>query len=213
MKSKSGILTMLKEAGILFGITLIAGLLLGFVYEITKEPIARQQALKIQRACAAVFEEADSFEEKVIDTSGLLDFEIQDALAGIEANGVTIGTIYSAMSADRTVLGYVLSSTTKDGFGGPIKIMIGVSLDGTVKGISILSISETPGLGMNAEDDLIPQFAGKQAEAFVYTKAGAIEPNEVDVISGATITTDAIVDAVNGGLVYFKYVLQEGGDE
>ena len=46
---------MLKDAVILFAITLISGLILGFVYQITKEPIAAQEAKAIQEACAAVF--------------------------------------------------------------------------------------------------------------------------------------------------------------
>ena len=62
MKNKSGIGEMLKNAGILFAITLIAGLALGFVFELTKEPIAYQKELKIQKACAAVFADAASFE-------------------------------------------------------------------------------------------------------------------------------------------------------
>ena len=54
---------MLKEAGILFAITIIAGLILGFVYELTKEPIAYQNVLKEQNACKAVFTQASSFTE------------------------------------------------------------------------------------------------------------------------------------------------------
>ena len=54
---------MLKEAGILFAITLIAGLLLGFVYELTKEPIRLQEEKAVQEACQAVFTDAGHFEE------------------------------------------------------------------------------------------------------------------------------------------------------
>ena len=58
MKNKSDIGTMLKEAGILFAITLIAGLLLGFVYELTKEPRRVQQEKAVREACVAVFPDA-----------------------------------------------------------------------------------------------------------------------------------------------------------
>ena len=54
--------SMLKDAGILFAITLVAGLLLGCVYQITKEPIARQEALAQENACREVFSDAESFE-------------------------------------------------------------------------------------------------------------------------------------------------------
>ena len=69
-----------------------------------------------------------------------------------------------------------------------------------MNGVSITEISETAGLGMEAPNVLIPQFAGKQVESFVYTKTGAAAENEVDVISSATITTRAVTNAVNGGL-------------
>ena len=84
--------------------------------------------------------------------------------------------------------------------------------------MSILSISETAGLGMRAEEVLVPQFAGKKADGFVYTKSGASADNEIDAISSATITTSAVVDGVNAGLYYFQTELtqqtgavQEGG--
>jgi len=73
--------------------------------------------------------------------------------------------------------------------------------DGTVNGVSILDISETAGLGMEAPNVLVPQFAGKKVESFVYTKTGAKpDSNEVDAISSATITTKAVTNAVNGGI-------------
>ena len=62
-KNKNDIQAMLKEAGILFAITLIAGLLLGFVYELTKEPIRQQEEKAVQEACQAVFADAEHFEE------------------------------------------------------------------------------------------------------------------------------------------------------
>ena len=54
---------MWKDAFVLFAITLIAGLALGFVYELTKEPIAKQQAVKVQNSCKAVLAQADHFTE------------------------------------------------------------------------------------------------------------------------------------------------------
>ena len=82
---------------------------------------------------------------------------------------------------------------------------MGVKLDGTVNGISFLSISETAGLGMKAaEEDFMKQFANKNVESFQYTKNGASADGEVDAISGATITTNAVVNGVNAGLYYIS---------
>lgn len=204
MKNKNSILEMFINAGILFAITLLAGLALGFVNELTKEPIAYQQELKIQKACAAVFAEADSFE--VVTQDGATTDE------SVNIDGVKIGEVYRALAGDGSLLGYVINTTSPEGYGGDISLMMGVKMDGTLNGISILEIAETPGLGMLAEDVLVPQYANKNVETFTYTKSGAMNESEIDAISGATVTTEAVNNAVNAGLSYFIEVLQEGGN-
>lgn len=62
---------------------------------------------------------------------------------------------------------------------------------------------------MKAGDVLVPQFENKQVESFTYTKSGSTNDSEIDAISGATITTRAIVNGVNGGLQFFHAVLSE----
>ena len=80
---------------------------------------------------------------------------------------------------------------------------MGVTVDGVTNGISFLSISETAGLGMKAkEDDFKNRFSGKEVSQFVYTKNGASADNEIDALSGATITTNAVTNGVNAGLYY-----------
>ena len=86
-------------------------------------------------------------------------------------------------------------------------------MDGTVNGISLLSIAETPGLGMKAEEVLKPQFAQKNVSLFSYTKTGSVSPDQIDAISGATVTTNAMVNGVNTGLEYFKTQLGGGVNE
>lgn len=198
---------MLKDAVILFLITLISGLILGFVYQITKEPIARQEEKAIQQACAAVFpEETDmSFRELTYAPQEELRTELLES-------GVEIGTVYEAVKSDGAAYGYVVEAVTKEGYGGNIVLYVGVSLDAQVSGVSILEISETPGLGIKAEEVLVPQFAGKAAEPFTYTRTGSTSPQEVDAISGATVTTKAVVNAVNGAVRVLAMDLQEGGE-
>ena len=82
--------------------------------------------------------------------------------------------------------------------------------DGTLNGMSILSISETPGLGMKAEEVLKPQFEGKKADSYAYTKDGASAADEIDAITSATITTNAVTNGVNAGLYYFQTELKGG---
>ena len=189
---------MVKDALILFAITVVSGLLLGVVYDVTKEPIAKQQEKAKQAACANVFSSAASF-ETVADASGNA---ISDTVDGVDINEVM-----QALDSGGNLLGYVLTVTDHEGYGGDIQFSMGVALDGTLNGISLLKIAETPGLGMKAGDVLVPQFENKKAEAFAYTKSGAASESEIDAISGATITTNAVVNGVNAGLSYFKNVL------
>jgi len=193
MRNKSDVRVMLKEAGILFAITLIAGLALGFVYELTKDRIAQQEALAQSQACKAVFADAADFNE--------IEYTLSDSLVAENAdNGVKIGKVYEACDTEGNVLGYVIESSSGEGYGGTIGMYLGVTGDGTLNGISILEISETVGLGMQAEEILVPQFSARQVSQFTYTKTGSTNDSEIDAISGATITTKAVVNAVNGGL-------------
>ena len=117
-----------------------------------------------------------------------------------------------AEDASGETLGYAFTITDSEGYGGDIQFTMGVQNDGTLNGISILSISETAGLGMKATtDDFKNQFKDKNVEKFTYTKTGASSDDEIDAISGATITTNAMTNGVNAGLCAFRYV--EGGAE
>ncbi|MCR5254574.1 MAG: RnfABCDGE type electron transport complex subunit G [Acetatifactor sp.] len=205
MEKNKDILTMLKEAGILFVITIFAGILLGFIYELTKDPIKVQEEKAKQDACKAVFASASEFEETT-------DF---DKLIGTLSfdEGVSIGKVYRAKKDSGETLGYVIESASSKGYGGDIDLYIGIDVSGKIGGISILEISETAGLGMRAEEVLSPQFKEKKAESFVFTKSGAVESNEIDAISGATVTTKAYTEAVNGAVTVFERINEGGGSD
>lgn len=183
----------LRDSFILFAITLISGFLLGYVHDITAEPIAVQKAKAKQEACEAVFAGAGEFVENegVSESLSYGKGEITEVLNALDNNG------------DR--LGYVMTVTTHEGYGGDITFLIGIRNDGTVNGISITEISETAGLGMKAaQPEFYGQFANRRVEGFVYTKSGASMENEIDAISSATITTNAVTNAVNGALQVFR---------
>lgn len=195
--------TIIKDAMILTLITLVAGGVLGLVYEITKEPIAKQQEMARQEAYKSVFEDADSFEVCVEEGDGELAAYLAEN--GFEAQ--TINEVMEAKDASGETLGYAINLTTSEGYGGDITFSMGVREDGTLNGISILTISETAGLGMNAtKDEFKNQFQNKQAEAFEVTKTGAAADNQINAISGATITSNAVTKGVNSGLCAFEYV-------
>lgn len=204
---QSNVKRMLKEALVLFAITLIAGILLGFVHELTKDRIEEQKRLAVQNACQSVFADEPGKElrfEQIDYTPS------EELLVECETNSVEIGTFYSACEENGSQVGYVVQSTSKKGYGGKIVLYVGVKMDGTVSGVSILEIHETPGLGMEASNVLTPQFAGKRVNRFSFTKSGASAIYEVDAITSATITTRAVTNAVNGG-VAAALELMKGG--
>ena len=97
----------------------------------------------------------------------------------------------------------IITTTDKEGYGGDIQVTIGITTDGTINGVSILSLSETAGLGMKAtEPAFYEQYQGKQTENFYVSKdGGSGEP--IEALSGATITSRAVTGAVNAALAYY----------
>ncbi len=189
----------LKNTLILTAITLIAGLALGLVYEITKEPIAQAQEAAKKEAWQAVFPDAD------LDSFEAVDVDQKAADEAISSLGIK-AVIDEVCTVGEE--GYVVTATDKEGFGGDIQITVGITSDGTVSGISILSISETAGLGMRAtEPSFYEQYQGKQAEKFVVSKDGG-DGEPIDALSGATITSRAVTGAVNAALAYYQNVFQ-----
>jgi len=140
-------------------------------------------------------QEADTFEA----------LEVEAVELGV--SGCVVDEVVAAKAGSETA-GYVITTTTSEGYGGNIQVSIGIAADGTVKGIEMLSIAETAGLGMNANTpEFKAQYADKLVDAFVVSKTGAAADNEIDAISGATITSNAVTNAVNSAIVYFNNVL------
>ena len=199
-----------KDALALTLITLVAGVALGGVYEITKDPIARQEAQAKAEAYEQVFTDAAAFEAVEMDDA--LTQTIRDQLDQEGYKAQSIEEIMRAEDQSGETLGYAFTVVTSEGYGGDIQFSMGVQNDGTLNGISILSIGETAGLGMNADTPAFKdQFVGKQVEKLQYTKNGATQDDEINAISGATVTTNAMTNGVNAGLCAFRVV--EGGDQ
>lgn len=200
----------IKDALALTLITLVAGVALGGVYEITKDPIAKQEAQAKAEAYEQVFTDAAALEEVEMD-----DTLIQTIRDQLDQEGYKAQSIEEVMRAEDQsgeTLGYAFTVVTSEGYGGDIQFSMGVQNDGTLNGISILSIGETAGLGMNADTPAFKdQFVGKQVEKLQYTKNGATQDDEINAISGATVTTNAMTNGVNAGLCAFR--VMEGGDQ
>lgn len=192
-KKKSSIL---KDALILFLITVIAGALLGLVNQITLEPIAASELKAKEEAYQVVFADSSKFEE---------NSEINDKLASSTFDGAEVTEILEAKGGDGNTMGYVMSLTAKEGYGGDITFTIGVTTEGTMTGLSVLTHSETAGLGANCTTESFQsQFVGLKGPEIAYSKEGASADNEFDAISGATITSKALTKAVNAGLGFLS---------
>lgn len=192
-----------KDAFILFAITLIAGLGLGFAYNLTREPIETNRNAQILKANQAIFPAAASFDSDDKLAAKVADYADVLKTASSDFGKVSINEVLEAKAADGQLLGYIISSTSGEGYGGNITISLGVDLSGKVTGLEFTEIDETVGFGASAVEPAFKgQFVDKTVDAFAWTKGDATADNEIKAISGATKTTKAVTNAVNAALYF-----------
>lgn len=191
----------MKDAFVLFLITLFAGFALGGVYQITKAPIAEATLKANEAAYRAVFSQAEKFntDEALMAAIG----PCNEALAGMSYGNVSVENVLRAVDGSGNELGYVITAVSNDSYGGAVKLSIGLMDDGTVTGVEFLEINDTPGLGLKAKEaPFISQFNEKNVSEFTVIKSGTPKDSEIVSISGATITSSATANAVNAALYY-----------
>lgn len=163
---------------VLLIICVVAAFLLAYTNQITAPKIAEVEKQNEIQSRQIVYEAAASFGEEFKNKDGI------SLVPALDANGNTIG--------------YVVITVEK-GYGGDISVMTGVDLEGNVQGVSILSQSETAGLGANAtKESFLDQFIGKVFGITVTKNAPA--ENEIKALTGATITSKAVTNAVNAAI-------------
>lgn len=196
----------IKDALTLTLITLIAGVLLGGVYELTKEPIAQRKIEANAKAYQMVLPEAVEFRA---DESLSAKVAVSDSLlrqSDLAMEQVNVDNAVYGYDGTGAFAGLIVEVTSKDGYGGAIQLAVGIREEGAAKvvsGIDFLEINETAGLGMKAvEPAFKEQFQNKQVEHFELTKDGAVEEYQIDALSGATRTSNAVTNAVNGALYF-----------
>ena len=198
--------TLVHDTICLFIITLVAGVLLGGVYYITKSIIdQRNEDAKIE-AYGAVYKDAEFTADDEVNKK--LDAFQKDLTAGKvkTASGQDLSDveIQEVMVADKG--GYVVTCTGK-GYGGAVKLALGIDGDGKIIGIQITDCTnETPGLGQNSSSaDWNKQYVGMTTEQdvnVVKDGSGSTEGGTINAISGATITSSAVTRAVDGTLLF-----------
>ena len=179
-----------RLGAILFGITAGTGLILGAVQAVTEEPIARQRTAQKNAALAETLPGATQFE--AVDLA--------------EVHGL-VGEVSAGRSGD-AVLGHCFSVNVK-GFGGPMTVLVGIDKTGTVTGVSILEMSETPGLGARSTEPAFRgQFKGKGPKGGLQvSKTPPENERQIQAISGATISSRAVTRAVNAARAYWRMKL------
>ena len=178
-------------------ITVCAGLILGLVYGITKEPIAQQELKKATEARQMVLSGAQEFRQVALEG---MDYD-KDAFADIT-------DVYEGLK-DGQKIGYTFAIVTK-GYKPGLTLTVGLSMDGKVEGVEITSHDETPGLGANAvKPEFLEQFIGSDGPLTVgKTPSGA--ENEIQALTGATITSKGVANAVNLARDFAAQYLGEG---
>lgn len=211
----------IKDILILFAITLVAGLALGAVFNFTKDARDEQEDKTIKEAYEKVMPGVDSYETATIKMNGkdvkvekkilaALNKEIAKEIKSKESETdykpykeykATINKVLLAKDKDKKDLGYIITVTDEEAYDGSLQMTVGIDMNGSVRGISFLDISETPGLGMKAQDEnFLKQYYGKDVDFFTYTKTKSEKKSEVDAISSATITTNAVTHGVDACL-------------
>lgn len=171
----------LTKFGIILGVTcLLATLVLAVTYEITKPKIDEQFRIEEKESLEIIMPGTDNFVEKSVD--------------GIE---------YFEAYREKNLIGYCVR-VTGNGYGGYIRMLVGVDLNGIIQGVEVLEQYETPGLGAKIDETkmgekdpwFLRQFKGKAARSVVVKK-------NIDAITGATISSKAVTDAVREKVTEF----------
>lgn len=172
--------TFLNMTLTLFVITIVAGVSLGFINDITKGPKAEA---KLARKTSALKNVLPEFNNNPVQEVSLIKSDL--AKDSIE--------IYPAF-LDEVQAGTAVVGSSEKGFSGLVKIMVGFHPDGTINNIAVLEQKETPGLGTKMKDEkFIRQFRDKDPSTFNLKVKK--DQGDVDALTGATITTRAFGEA------------------
>ena len=184
----------------------VAGAVLAFVNGITSDRIAAQATIRLQQALRDVVPEADEFTD---ETDKLL--EVKSEASDGKSGFAIVDRMYAGWSKDKAV--GVAFMCFPSGYGGRIDTVVGVSSDGKVSGVSVVKHSETPGLGAGiANKEFQTRFVGIPVGTQVKVKK---DGGGVDAITGATVSSRAVANAVNEALKLFDVARDKGalGDE
>lgn len=193
--------TIFQDIIVMLLITVVSGFLLGYVNDITKDPISAAVVKEKNESYQKMFPTGDDFQEKILESD--VQKEIKEIL---KVNNFSGGSVEGLVTVkeNNEIKGYIITASSSNAYSGDITISLGLDNEGTIIGLDYITINETVGLGMNAtEDSFKGQFVGKEVEYIKYVKGTTSNNDEISAITSATVTTNAVVEAVNSGLLYF----------
>ncbi|MBP5155280.1 MAG: RnfABCDGE type electron transport complex subunit G [Clostridia bacterium] len=194
--------SIVKDTLALVAITLVAALCLALVYQITKDKIAEAQEEERMASFREVFSDAKDFEQAD---------EAPVSAWNEKHPGPEVLQCFKALDADKNQIGLVVSAVSHNGYGGDVVLSVGVDSSGAITGVKVTSMSETSGLGANCtKPEWAAQFIGKTAETLGYVKNGNPGDSEIDAIASATVTTKAVLEAVNNGAAFARELVSGG---
>ncbi len=188
---------MLKPTLSLLIICLVMTFCLAFVYSITKDTIVQRAEKDAEEQRRLVLSEADSFKK-------LEGWESEDQ-SGL------VSQVYVAYR-DEELVGYVFNASPK-GYGGEMAVTVGVSNKNEITGVQIGNNQETPGLGSKTADEAFTvQYVGKDiSSSLKVTRLPARADNEIEAVSGATVSSNAVTKAVKASAELGEKLLDGGG--
>lgn len=175
--------SLIKDALILFAITLVLGLALSVAKVVTQPAIdkaAAESQLKAFNAVCPGYSTADDLSNEFLEYKSQYKAKIRFSKDGKEA-------VLRAKDSSGNVIGYIIQATSK-GFGGDLNLIIGFDIDGKITGVRYANTpSETPGVGMKTtKEDFLKKWVDKNSD----------DVDTVDTISGATISSTAFKEAM-----------------
>ena len=176
----------LRPTAVLFLICVIVAAALAGTNLLTKDKIAEQAAEKAEKSRKLALSAADTF-------------------TPVDGYDCYVGT------SGNEIVGYVFETSAK-GYGGDVDVMTGISLEGKITGVILLDHEETPGLGANAEkEEFRAQFLQDVPETLLkLVKYQAPQPGEVEAMTGASMTSRAVMNAVNEAIQQYHSILKGG---
>lgn len=194
-----GKLKMFQPALLLTVLCLIVSLMLAATYEITKDPIARQQQEASLLQKQNIFPEGKEFAGIVLSDAQIKDMDSQE---------IAVEEISAAKNDSGNVIGYVFVTSSR-GYAGNIVATTGIDTKGHIIMVSATAADDTPGLGKRVEEKgFLSQFTSLDTNIPTSVTAGT-DTQKIDGISGATISSRAASSAVNTAMRAYSYLLEE----